>query len=81
LIGGITPSGRINTTRDISIDLPDELPLEAQVFLMWLVLWKWGDTSSQGARVAKMRRRPMRAQQAVCMEIAIARRSAARRFS
>jgi hypothetical protein len=45
-VGGITPSSRFNTTRDISIDLPDELPLEAQVFLMWLLLWKWGDTSS-----------------------------------
>ena len=45
-VGGITPSSRFNTTQDVSIDLPDALPLEAQVFLMWLLLWKWGDTSS-----------------------------------
>jgi hypothetical protein len=45
-VGGITPSSRINYTRDIRIDLPDELPLEAQVFLMWLLLWNWGDISS-----------------------------------
>jgi hypothetical protein len=45
-VGGITPSSRFNATRDVSVDLPDELPLEAQVFLMWLLLWKWGDTSS-----------------------------------
>jgi hypothetical protein len=44
-IGGITPSSRFNCTKDVTIDLPDELPLEAQVFLMWLVLWKWGDSS------------------------------------
>jgi hypothetical protein len=45
-VGGITPSSRFNYTRDIRIDLPDELPLEAQVFLMWLLLWNWGDISS-----------------------------------
>ena len=45
-VGGITPSSRFNYTRDVSVDLPDELPLEAQVFLMWLLLWNWGDSSS-----------------------------------
>jgi hypothetical protein len=45
-VGGITPSSRFNYTHDVSIDLPDELPLEAQVFLMWLLLWNWGDSSS-----------------------------------
>jgi hypothetical protein len=45
-VGSITPSSRFNYTRDIRIDLPDELPLEAQVFLMWLLLWNWGDISS-----------------------------------
>jgi hypothetical protein len=45
-VGGITPSSRFNYTRDIRVDLPDELPLEAQVFLMWLLLWNWGDISS-----------------------------------
>ena len=43
-VGSITPSSRLNYTRDITIDLPDALPLEAQVFLMWLLLWKWGDS-------------------------------------
>jgi hypothetical protein len=45
-VGGVTPSSRFNFTRDITIDLPAQLPLEAQVFLVWLLLWKWGDTSS-----------------------------------
>ncbi|HME21224.1 MAG TPA: hypothetical protein VKI44_07705 [Acetobacteraceae bacterium] len=45
-VGGIAPSSRFNYTRDITIDLPDVLPLEAQVFLMWLLLWKWGAPSS-----------------------------------
>jgi hypothetical protein len=45
-VGGITPSSRLHFTRDITIDLPAELPQEAQVFLVWLLLWKWGDTSS-----------------------------------
>jgi hypothetical protein len=45
-VGGITPSSRFNYTRDIRVDLPDELPLEAQIFLMWLLLWNWGDISS-----------------------------------
>jgi hypothetical protein len=32
---------------DSIIDLPDELPTEVQVFLMWIVLWKWsGDANS-----------------------------------
>jgi hypothetical protein len=32
---------------DSIIDLPDELPAEVQVFLMWIVLWKWtGDANS-----------------------------------
>ncbi len=45
-VGGIAPASRFNYTSDITIDLPDALPLEAQVFLMWLLLWKWGDSSS-----------------------------------
>jgi hypothetical protein len=44
-VGGITPSSRFNYTSDITIDLPDEMPLEVQVFLVWLLLWKWGDNS------------------------------------
>ncbi len=44
-VGGITPATRVNATRDVTIDLPDALPLEAQVFLMWLLLWKWGDST------------------------------------
>jgi hypothetical protein len=45
-VGSITPSSRIRYRDDITIDLPDELPLEAQAFLMWLLLWKWDDTST-----------------------------------
>jgi hypothetical protein len=45
-VGGITPANTLRPTRDITIDLPDALPLEAQVFLMWLLLWKWGAPST-----------------------------------
>lgn len=45
-VGGITPASRLHYTSDVTIDLPGELPLEAQVFLMWALLWKWGDSSS-----------------------------------
>ncbi|HTR83166.1 MAG TPA: hypothetical protein VMI56_01720 [Reyranella sp.] len=41
-VGGITPSSTFRSTRDVVIDLPATLPLEGQVFLMWVVLWKWG---------------------------------------
>jgi hypothetical protein len=40
-VGSIISSSRIHYTRDITIDLPDALPLAGQVFLMWLLLWKW----------------------------------------
>jgi hypothetical protein len=36
-VGGITPL----SAKDFAIDLPDDLPLETQVFLMWLLVWKW----------------------------------------
>jgi len=42
-VGSIMPSSRMHYTRDIAIDLPEELPLAGQVFLMWLLLWKWSD--------------------------------------
>jgi hypothetical protein len=45
-VGGISPASRIRYTSDITIDLPEVLPLEGQVFLMWLLLWKWGAASS-----------------------------------
>jgi hypothetical protein len=32
--------------KEILIDLPDELPMEAQAFVMWLILRNWSDTSS-----------------------------------
>jgi len=32
---------KIGLDVDSIIDLPDELPTEVQVFLMWIVLWKW----------------------------------------
>ena len=41
-VGSISPANRIHYTRDITIDLPEALPLAGQVFLMWLLLWKWG---------------------------------------
>ena len=39
-VGGITPL----SAKDFAIDLPVELPLETQVFLTWLFLWKWSAT-------------------------------------
>jgi hypothetical protein len=45
-VGGISPASRIRYTSDITIDLPEVLPLAGQVFLMWLLLWKWGAASS-----------------------------------
>ena len=44
-VGGILPT-HLNRYREIHIDLPTELPLEVQAFLMWVILWKWrGDSS------------------------------------
>jgi hypothetical protein len=45
-VGSISPASRIHYTRDITIDLPEVLPLAGQVFLMWLLLWKWGAAST-----------------------------------
>jgi hypothetical protein len=44
-VGSISPT-HLNRYREIHIDLPIELPLEVQAFLMWVILWKWrGDSS------------------------------------
>jgi hypothetical protein len=44
-VGSILPT-HLNRYREIHIDLPIELPLEVQAFLMWVILWKWrGDSS------------------------------------
>jgi hypothetical protein len=40
-VGVISAANRVHYTRDITIDLPDALPLAGQVFLMCLLLWKW----------------------------------------
>lgn len=45
-VGGITHASPIHYTRDITIDLPEAVPLAGQVFLMWLLLWKWGAAST-----------------------------------
>jgi hypothetical protein len=45
-VGAILPDSRIHYTRDITIDLPEALPLAGQVFLMWLLLWKRGAAST-----------------------------------
>jgi hypothetical protein len=42
-VGDISPAEPSGSTFDITIDLPEILPLAGQVFLMWLLLWKWGD--------------------------------------
>jgi hypothetical protein len=45
-VGGVSPASRSRYTSDITIDLPEVLPLAGQVFLMWLLLWKWGAAST-----------------------------------
>jgi hypothetical protein len=45
-VGGISPASRSRHTSDITIDLPEVLPLAGQVFLMWLLLWKWSAAST-----------------------------------
>jgi len=45
-VGRIWPASSIHYTRDITIDLPETLPLPGQCFLMWLLLWKWGATQT-----------------------------------
>src|ERR1700747_1526230 len=39
-VGSILPT-HMNPYREIFIDLPVELPLEVQAFLMWVILWNW----------------------------------------
>jgi hypothetical protein len=39
-VGSILPT-HLNPYREILIDLPVELPLEVQTFLLWVVLWNW----------------------------------------
>ena len=43
-VGGITPASRFSIGKVITIDLPENMPLETQVFLMWLLWWKWTAT-------------------------------------
>ena len=42
-VGGIAPGGWIRPWNNATIDLPDALPLDAQVFLTSIVLSKWGE--------------------------------------
>jgi hypothetical protein len=42
-VGEISPAGPTGAIFDITIGLPELLPLAGQVFVMWLLLWKWGD--------------------------------------
>ena len=39
VVGALRPTGRLR--RGIEADLPDELPLEVGVFLLWVVLLLW----------------------------------------
>jgi hypothetical protein len=45
-IGTISSGPVINRLKDITVDLPDELPHEVQVFLLLLLVRKWSDTST-----------------------------------
>jgi hypothetical protein len=36
----------VNRLKDISVDLPEELPREVQVFLLLLLVRKWSDTNN-----------------------------------
>lgn len=46
VVGTIAPRGIF--TRKIRIDLPDELPIELQVFMTWLVVILWRRARSSG---------------------------------
>ena len=48
-IGRVTPAGFF--TRRATVDLPDELPLPAQVFILWLALILW-ERESDGSPAA-----------------------------
>lgn len=43
-VGAIGPASGTRGNLIVAIDLPDAIPLEVQVFAIWLVLWKWGDS-------------------------------------
>jgi hypothetical protein len=36
----------VNRLKDISVDLPEEMPREVQVFLLLLLVRKWSDTNN-----------------------------------
>jgi len=44
-IGTISSGPVANRPKDMTVDLPDELPHEVQVFLLLLLVRKWSDTS------------------------------------
>jgi hypothetical protein len=44
-IGTISSGPVTNRLKDITVDLPDELPREVQLFLLLLLVRKWSDTS------------------------------------
>src|ERR1700722_17372820 len=41
-VGRVAPTG-LQLYKNIVAEMPDELSLPAQVFLVWLVLWNWQD--------------------------------------
>jgi|HubBroStandDraft_6_1064221.scaffolds.fasta_scaffold110724_1 hypothetical protein len=44
-VGSVTPTHPfLNPYKEVVIDLPNELPLEAQAFLMWRIMGLWGET-------------------------------------
>ena len=43
---GIIATRWVNRLKNISVDLPDELPSEVQVFLLLLLVRKWSDTNN-----------------------------------
>jgi hypothetical protein len=44
-VGSILPT-HLNPYRETVIDLPVDLPLEVQAFLMWVIFWNWRGNSS-----------------------------------
>ena len=41
---GTIAAVHLDACKEILVDLPAELPLEVQAFLLWLTWWKWSDT-------------------------------------
>ena len=45
-VGGILAGGHFSRFKGITAEFPEEIPMTIQLFLLLVVIWKWGDTGS-----------------------------------